>query len=63
MMGEWISVKERLPEYYKHVLVHKPLWNHPTVAFLRDDGVFSAGMTAIEVTHWKDLPEPPKEGE
>lgn len=55
-MSEWISVKERLPERYKPVLVHKPLWTHAIIAFLRDDGVFSAGTTAIEVTHWMPLP-------
>lgn len=66
--SEWISVKDRLPEYGLRVLA------------AHDDGVVRIGISKgyfpavvtkrqdtkafgfAEVTHWMPLPEPPKEG-
>ncbi|MEL4859810.1 DUF551 domain-containing protein [Pseudoflavonifractor phocaeensis] len=60
-MGEWISVKDRLPECFAPVIV------------CRADGKVECGMRDINnwwkvygtrtkrVTYWMDLPEPPKE--
>lgn len=71
MDGGWISVEERLPPPHQNVWcfnrtggsfegrmcygMHKPFFTYP-----RGDG--SASNTAppwIDVTHWRDLPEPP----
>ena len=70
--SKWISVKERLPEHYDHVLVYfcedwnwDKLWNIGW-AFYNSDGFFcyQDGIHST-VTHWTPLPEPPvdKEGE
>ena len=64
-MGEWISVKDRLPNKQGHYLV-----------YTEEDGVFSAeydpkrkraswtddyeGYCDLDVTHWMPLPTPPK---
>lgn len=69
-VNQWISVKDRLPEIGKSVLVYYPKWDGDEiqVAKLEDDGImfdicgeFNIGTGAI--THWMSLPEPPKEGD
>ena len=59
-MAEWISVKDRLPEDEKSVLVitknGKPWVAHYD---LKWRGWRTSGSTTI--THWMPLPEPPKE--
>ena len=65
-MGEWISVKDRLPDAFCKVLA---VWkaNGETVidtAFWTDSG-FSVNHWVVmqtKITHWMPLPEPPKEG-
>lgn len=66
--NRWISVKDRLPEIGKSVLIYYPKWDGDEiqVAKLEDDGMmfdicgeFNIGTGAI--THWMPLPEPPKE--
>lgn len=65
-MSEWISVKERLPKDYEHVLawedetcfiayptIYNVRW---TVAFTEDCNGFT---DTIEPTHWMPLPTPP----
>ena len=64
---QWISVTERLPNAFKHVLVNIPgMTPHPTVqeAFLEKNGMwYSNGFrySAEEITHWMPLPSAPTE--
>lgn len=67
---KWISVKHRLPEIGKSVLIYYPKWNGDEiqVAKLEDDemmfdvcGEFNIRVGAV--THWMSLPEPPKDGD
>ena len=67
---QWISVKDRLPEIGKSVLIYYPKWDGDEiqVAKLEDDGMmfdicgeFNIGTGVI--THWMPLPEPPKDGD
>ena len=64
---KWISVDERLPEQFVSVLVYMPdEYPCPTVheGYLRPDGKWDAEhytRTPDEVTHWANMPEPPKE--
>lgn len=69
-MAEWISVKDRLPDGPRFVLVYV---RHPAVStfsawscimtdtWLGDKWAENADSEAHEVTHWMPLPEPPKE--
>ena len=65
---EWISIKDKLPEYYTDVVVIErngdASWY--MVAYLAIGGIWAlAGGRRIigVVTHWMPLPEPPKEEE
>lgn len=66
-MGEWIDVKERLPEKNTRVLIYikprKGLNPHITVAkFIGDMFLGGEGYFSFEnATHWMPLPEPPTE--
>ena len=69
-VDRWISVKDRLPEIGKSVLIYYPTWDGDEiqVAKLEGDGMmfdicgeFNIGTGAI--THWMPLPEPPKDGD
>ena len=64
--GEWISVKDRLPETGERVLTFDK-WGH-----IRDRELFMFksgficfrpdGLVPVkDITHWMPLPEPPKE--
>lgn len=63
---EWISVKDRLPDLHKEVLIY--CYPHKAINFghLAINGpdvkgkhcVVWAGL--LPVTHWMPLPEPPK---
>lgn len=67
--GEWISVKDRLPEDNENVLAHTRYGE--IRVFLSDEegdwfderGRFYSRNTSGAVTHWMPLPEPPKEEE
>jgi NTP pyrophosphatase (non-canonical NTP hydrolase) len=67
-VNQWISVKDRLPEIGRSVLIYYPKWDGDEIqaAKLDGDGItfdicgeFNIGTRAI--THWMPLPEPPKE--
>lgn len=70
-MSEWISVKDRLPEYGKDVLVCDcNSRNYISVWSLEKDTDGGTNywedcrgwwQSFDEVTHWMPLPEPPKE--
>lgn len=70
-VSRWISVKDRLPEEQQCILVHEkdygvmlgdyqgikysqPVW------IVRKQGLI---MRTTEVTHWMELPNPPKGGD
>lgn len=68
-MTEWISVKDRLPEIDKKVII----WNMdiPDIEYM-EMGYYDKNYdnkyewrteeyTGINVTHWRYLPEPPHE--
>ncbi len=55
---EWISVKDRLPEQYDHVLIANG--KIVTTAYFQD-GEFVGEETDIVITHWMPLPQPPKD--
>lgn len=73
---KWISVEERLPEPYQHVIVHvrhtekwrgkaKPedCWHVVEEdCWLGDGWDCNADEDIHEITHWMPLPEPPKGG-
>lgn len=69
-VNQWISVKDRLPETGKSVLIYYPKWDGDEiqVAKLEGDGMmfdicgeFNIGTGVV--THWMPLPEPPKDGD
>lgn len=55
-MSEWISAKDRLPEYGQKVLVY------PSSYFVTLDkhGWTGNNGSMAGITHWMPLPEPPK---
>lgn len=53
-MDNWISVKDRLPEYGRYVLVYSADDDFMTVEARHHFGLF-------QITHWMPLPEPPRE--
>lgn len=70
-MGEWISVKEKLPERGVLVLVSGGDWVDAAMFQFSGDlyPLFrhGSGYTSGDVTHWMPLPSPPdpptKDGE
>ena len=68
-MNEWISVKDRLPEYKKNVFLHIPKYTGRPVReghLSSTDGaghkwVGADGYIYSDTTHWMPLPEPPKD--
>lgn len=61
-MAEWISVKDRLPEDGKYVLVWEPNLN--AIDFSRYDKASDYWIdheyNAMFPSHWMPLPPPPK---
>ena len=54
---KWISVKDKLPEEKKRVLVYRK-----TKTFVRDIQILEWWLTDEDTyTHWMPLPEPPKD--
>lgn len=60
----WISVEDRLPNYFEHVLINAPGDKPFTTvheAHLRKDGLWDTGLYRYDredVTHWMPMPEP-----
>lgn len=66
-MGEWISVKDRLPRYNRYVLTFTPTMAMPIVVDQYcgywgddDDEWYEGWWSKRKITHWMPLPEPPK---
>ena len=72
---DWISIKDRLPDYQVALLVYRPQWKgRPIIEayfihidrmgnqFVHDMGEHDNHLFN-GVTHWMPLPEPPKEEE
>lgn len=55
---EWISVKDRLPESFKHVLVFRN--GDIKIDYYEEFGWFAHDYNGGKATHWMPLPEPAK---
>lgn len=56
----WISVKEREPKNLQRALVYSPACNRiESMVYTEVGFITQAGMG--EITHWMEIPEPPKE--
>lgn len=65
-MSEWISVTNKLPEYKEIVLVINEEGEMAFCKFEKTEFeyffmLFNTSHQIIKVTHWKTLPEPPKD--
>lgn len=63
---DWISVKDRLPEPHRMVIVYvanRAGWWNIETDFLNLNGSWASNADSDWhiVTHWMPLPEPPKE--
>lgn len=62
--GQWVSVKDRLPEQFQRVLICR---RRRYGQLYWDNVVIDLGHEVIQnrhgdITHWMPLPEPPKKG-
>ena len=67
-MNEWISVKDRLPNNGQRVLIYCKEIDEVQVGIFVDQNktfiLFEMWNISIEhVTHWCEIPEPPKEND
>lgn len=65
-MSEWISVKDRFPDYQEIVLVINRDGEMAVCKFQKTEFeyffmLFNTSYQIINVTHWQSLPEPPKD--
>lgn len=58
--GQWISVKDRLPEDEEYVLIFTA-GGSVLIVFYDSDGWYTLEEYLREVTHWMPLPEAPEE--
>ena len=56
----WIPVSERLPEGNERIFVYVPPITYPQIATYDH---LNKCFTRGNVTHWRPLPQPPKDGE
>ena len=59
---QWISVKDRLPEYNQRVLVYAPCMRYSDTGPIAIQSGWMCKNKHHGITHWQPLPEPPKEG-
>lgn len=67
--GQWVSVKDRLPEVQKEVLIYLPEYDSIEMAALFEIPSLNLkewtqnedAYMLNEVSHWMPLPEPPEE--
>lgn len=57
----WISVKEREPKNLQRALVYSPVGNRIASGVYTEVGFITQALMG-EITHWMEIPEPPKEG-
>lgn len=57
----WISVKEREPKNLQRALVYSPVGNRIASGVYTEVGFITQAVMG-EITHWMEIPEPPKEG-
>lgn len=62
-MTEWIPVAERLPEPDCKIIVFTKEEDVGEAWFDGEKFHWTDGWPHIAVTHWMDLPKPPREGE
>lgn len=64
--SEWISLEDRLPDWYKPVLIYDSQTEDTHKAWIASDGnnyfftVQHSDIILPNPTHWKLLPQPPK---
>ena len=56
----WISVKEREPKNLQRVLAYSPVGNKTASGVYTEVGFITQAPMG-EITHWMEIPEPPKE--
>ena len=56
----WISIKEREPERLQRALVYSPAGNRIASGVYTEVGFITQAVMG-EITHWMEIPEPPKE--
>ncbi len=56
----WISVKEREPRRLQRALVYSPVGNRIASGVYTEVGFITQALMG-EITHWMEIPEPPKE--
>ena len=56
----WISVKEREPKNLQRALVYSPVGNRIASGVYTEVGFITQAVMG-EITHWMEIPEPPKE--
>ena len=57
----WISFKEREPRRLQRALVYSPAGNRIASGVYTEVGFITQTVIG-EITHWMEIPEPPKEG-
>ncbi len=62
-MSKWISVKDRLPEENRNVIIYGGLGRYSDGLWYSMTGEDSNRLIQWEVTHWQPLPlpEPPED--
>lgn len=60
MVPRWISVKEQEPERLQRALVYSPAGNRIASGVYTECGFITQAVMG-EITHWMEIPKPPKE--